>query len=307
MMLELDSVGPIASDNTQTMCANHTGADANCFPSSEIQSSGERHAQPHSTLEDKELVGPASNDKGMLDSSALYLPREVAHGSLETQHGCPGEPRDYPQLPLEPVKRHATVPIPRSTTSSKQPIRGRTGQYSCGVCGDRFAQLQGARRHHREKHEPSQCPHCHAFRWGRLYLFKKHLKMEHPEIDPKTAILDATRRSQRKGALATGDQTFPHVPLSGFTPGRCRFCDTKCPTTLSPPTQSKSPAFPPLDSYAGTLDTNGEDARAGALRPFQRVETSHWCGLPRRSRARDPGAITAYEVSRAPRETEIPN
>jgi hypothetical protein len=200
MILGLHSIGPIVSDNAQKMCADHTGADANCFPSSGIQSSSDRHASYQRTLEYKEILGPASNDKGLLDSSALYPPHEVAHGSLETQHRSLVEPRDYNQLSLEPINRRATVPISKSTTSLKQ----RTGQYSCNVCGDRFAQLQGARRHHREKHEPRQCPHCRAFRWGRLYLFKKHLKMEHPEIDPKATILDATsRRNRRKGVSRT--------------------------------------------------------------------------------------------------------
>ncbi|KAI9443693.1 hypothetical protein BJY52DRAFT_1316996 [Lactarius psammicola] len=268
MILGLGSVDPIVSDNAQTTCADPTGVDANRFPSSGIPSSGDRYESPHSTLEDKELLDPASNEKGMLDSSALYPPRNVSHRSLETQNGCLGGPRDDPQVSLEPIKRRSTVPISKSTTSSKQPRRGRTGRYSCDVCGDTFAQLQGARRHYREKHEPRHCPHCHAFRWG---------------------------------AIATGDQTIPHVPLSEITSGRRHFGDNRCPTTLSPPAQSRpSPASPPLDSHVDTLDTNGEDARAGARRAMVAV-------LPRRYRTRDSGAVTAHEVSRAPTETEISN
>ncbi|KAI9454311.1 hypothetical protein BJY52DRAFT_1285144, partial [Lactarius psammicola] len=306
MILGHGSVDPIVSDNAQTTCADPTGVDANRFPSSGIPSSGDRYESPHGTLEDKELLDPASNEKGMLDSSALYPPRNVVHRSLETQNGCLGGPRDDPQVSLEPIKRRSTVPISRSTTSSKQPSRGRTGRYSCDVCGDTFAQLQGARRHHREKHEPRHCPHCHDFRWGRLYLFKKHLKTEHPEIDPKASTLGTTSGDKRKGAIATGDQTIPHVPLSEITSGRRRFGDTRYPTTWSPPAQSRpSPASPPLDSHVDTLDTNGEDSRAGAVRPLPRVETSHGCGLPRRHRTRDSGAVTAHEVSRAPTETEI--
>ena len=275
MILGLDNVGPIVSDNAPTMCADHTGTDPNWFPSSGIWSSGDRHAPSQRKLEYKEILVHASNDKGTLDSSALYPPHEVAHGSLSTQHGYLEELRDYLQLSLESINRHTTVPISNSTTSSRQPISERTGRYSCKLCGDRFVQPQGARRHHREKHEPGQCPHCHTFRWGRLYLFKKHLKMEHPEIDPEATILDATRRNRRKGTIPSGDQALPHVPLSDFTLVRCRFDDTKYPTTSSPPAQSKcSPASPPLDSQAKTLDIDGEDARAGALRLSLRVGTS---------------------------------
>ena len=266
MILGLGSVDTIDADNAQIIFADHTGTDASCFPSSGIQSSGCRHAPSQCTQKDKELLGRASNYKGMPDSPALYPPRKVAHSLLETQYRCLVELRDYPQLPLEPINRRATNIISQCTTSPKQAIRGRTGLHSCNVCGDRFAQLQGARRHHREKHEPEQCPHCQAFRWGRLYLFKRHLKSEHPEIDPKAAILDATRRNRRKGASGTGVQAFRHIPLPEFTSGRHRFDDTKCQTTLFSPTHSKSsPASPPIGTYAGIPDRSGEDA---GLEPF---------------------------------------
>ena len=177
----------------QTTCADHPGVDANCFPSPEIALGGHSQAMSYDTPELKGLR-PAHKDKGQLDSSSLvYPPNEVSAGSVETQYGYLGEPQD-PQRSQQLINGGETALHCRGNTVSNQVIRGRAGPYSCGVCGDRFAQKQGARRHHREKHEPKQCPHCHAFKWGRPYLYKRHLKAEHPEIDPEAGKLDATRR-----------------------------------------------------------------------------------------------------------------
>jgi hypothetical protein len=292
------------------MCADYTssGANPNCIPSSGIQSSGDRRASSLRMPEDNELLCPASNNEGMFYSLA-YPPREVARGSPETQLGCPRDAQDYTQPSLESITPCAKISISsRITASSKRPISVGTGGYLCGVCGGKFAQVQGVKRHHREKHEPRQCPHCHAFRWGRLYLFKKHLKMKHPEIDPELATSSVTRRNRRKGAIDPRDRKFIHVPLSGFTPGRRCSGDTKFPRMLSPPAQSKSsPALPLLESHAETFDTNGEDASIGALRPLRREEKNHGRGLPRRRGARNPRAVVEDELFRASREHEIHN
>ena len=177
----------------QTTCADHPGVDANCFPSPEIALGGHSQAMSYGIPELKE-PRRAHKDEGQLDTSSLvHPPNEVFPGSVETQYGYLGEPQD-PQRSQQLINEGETAPHYRSNTFSNQEIRGRAGPYSCGVCGDRFAQKQGARRHHREKHQPKQCPHCHAFKWGRPYLYKKHLKAKHPEIDPEADKLDAARR-----------------------------------------------------------------------------------------------------------------
>lgn len=307
MMLGLDSVSHIVSDNVHTSYADYTasGVNANCISLSGIRSSGDGRASSLRMPEDNEHLGPASKNEGMFHSSA-YPPREIANGSPETQPGCLGEAQKY-QLSLESIERWATVPISsRITASSQRPISGRADGYSCGVCGAKFAQSQGVKRHHREKHGPRQCPHCQAFRWGRLYLFKKHLKMKHPEIDLDLATSSVTsRRNRHKGAIDPG-RTISPVPLSEFTPGRRCFGDTKCPTMLSPLAQPKSsPASPLHESHAETLDKNGEDASIGALRPSRRVEKSHGRGLPRSHGAGDSKDAMEDERFRAPRGHEI--
>jgi len=59
------------------------------------------------------------------------------------------------------------------------------GLYSCKIygCNKAYTQPQGLRRHYREKHKPSLCMYCCAFKWARLYRYKKHLEKEHPNVD----------------------------------------------------------------------------------------------------------------------------
>ena len=58
-------------------------------------------------------------------------------------------------------------------------------EYSCEDCGVSFKQLQGLKRHHKDRHRSrNMCPHCGIFRWsaGRKYAFRAHLKREHPDV-----------------------------------------------------------------------------------------------------------------------------
>ena len=57
--------------------------------------------------------------------------------------------------------------------------------YRCGVCDMGFSQRQGLNRHIRDIHGPANvCQHCHTFTWssGRQYLYRTHLRKEHPEV-----------------------------------------------------------------------------------------------------------------------------
>lgn len=89
-----------------------------------------------------------------------------------------------------------------ATTS--RPSRRRTGirgttkrPYSCDICGNAYAQRQGVTRHHREVHQVSMCIYCRNFRWGRPYQLRKHLKEQHPDVDPNT-VLGGPMGSRRK-------------------------------------------------------------------------------------------------------------
>ncbi|KAI0296865.1 hypothetical protein BC826DRAFT_188278 [Russula brevipes] len=61
-------------------------------------------------------------------------------------------------------------------------IRRTPKRYSCNICGKRYAQPQGVRRHQRETHRANLCMYCCAFKWGRPYRYKAHLEKEHPHV-----------------------------------------------------------------------------------------------------------------------------
>lgn len=71
--------------------------------------------------------------------------------------------------------------------------------YPCDICGKAYAQPQGVTRHHREAHQVSVCIYCGIFRWGRPYQLRKHLKEQHPNVDPDT-VLGGPIGSRRKVA-----------------------------------------------------------------------------------------------------------
>jgi len=73
-------------------------------------------------------------------------------------------------------------PAPSSSRSSRRP-GARNGPYFCDVCDKPYAQRQGVGRHRREKHDARSCNHCVTFKFGRPYLYKKHLEKEHSDVD----------------------------------------------------------------------------------------------------------------------------
>ena len=200
----------------------HHEAYGNHFPSSENGTSNYGFVFPQSALHDQDLPSPASIDLQVLDSSVSFPPHEISSGSLEIQHAWSWDPRDHPQPSPKLIKGRSTASFARKVTSLEQPAIGRRGRYQCGTCGEGFAQPQGVRRHHLEKHEPKSCPHCRTFKWARPYLFKTHLRKVHPDVDPEATTLDATWRGCRKGspppnigrAFMPCTPSLPQVPPS---------------------------------------------------------------------------------------------
>lgn len=102
-------------------------------------------------------------------------------------------------------RQHDVVP----SRSLRRPVgimnrRAPMGRYSCNVCGNRYSQLQGIKRHQREAHEASQCMYCRDFRWGRPYLLRGHLKKRHPEVNIDAALEEAMGTRRR----ATGTTSY---------------------------------------------------------------------------------------------------
>jgi len=100
-----------------------------------------------------------------------------------------------------------------STVASSQSCRrpngirgGLKGTYSCSICGKRYSQPQGVRRHQREMHEARLCIYCRDFEWGRPYRFREHLQKWHPDVDPDAALEEAT------GTRHKETMTMRHLP-----------------------------------------------------------------------------------------------
>jgi hypothetical protein len=100
--------------------------------------------------------------------------------------------------------RRFQIPRKGGAATTSRSYRRRTGirgapkrPYLCGICGNAYAQPQGVTRHHREAHQVSVCIYCGNFRWGRPYQLRKHLKEQHPNVDPDT-VLGGPIGSRRK-------------------------------------------------------------------------------------------------------------
>jgi len=237
----------------------HRKVYGNYFPSSQNGSSDYGFVFPQSTLQDQALPSPVPIGKRAPDLSASFPPHEISSGSLETRRECPGEPWDHPQPSPKPIKGCPTTPFARKVTSLEQQVTEHRARYRCKICGEGFAQPQGVRRHHLEKHEPRLCPHCHTFKWARRYLFKKHLKEVHPDVDPEAATLDAAWSGRRKTLTATRDRTRLHPSHSTSITGVTVAPIPWRQTTLSSPRVSNPPsASPSLDPHAETFGTTDE-------------------------------------------------
>ncbi|KAH8995875.1 hypothetical protein EDB86DRAFT_3243564 [Lactarius hatsudake] len=159
------------------------------FPPSENWLNDYGLVLPQRTLRDHELPSPTLVDKRVPDSTTGFPPHKIPYGSFEIRRESLKKPWPSPK----PIKGRPTTSFVRKVTSSK-PVTEHRCRYLCKICGEGFAQPQGVRRHHLEKHEPRLCPYCHTFKWARRYVFKKHLKEAHPEVDPEAAMLYAARR-----------------------------------------------------------------------------------------------------------------
>ncbi|KAH9032401.1 hypothetical protein EDB83DRAFT_2319156 [Lactarius deliciosus] len=165
----------------------HCEFSGNLRPSTENRLSDYSFVLPQRTLQDQELLSPVSIVKRVFDISSSFHPLDKPSGSLETQ--------DQDQY-LE-----------------ERPAIGHRGQYLCKICGDGFAQPQGVRQHHLEKHEPKTCPHCHTFKWGHLYLFKKHLWEAHPYEDTEPSTPATAKGGHRKSLTTNKPELQPASSL----------------------------------------------------------------------------------------------
>jgi hypothetical protein len=176
----------------------------------------------------------------MLPDLVSLTPRRNLSTSPVTVHQDPGTSRDRPRKQWELNKELIPAPITpdpaqsnRSTCMRKAPRR----RYLCEDCDKEYAQLQGLNRHQRETHEPEICIYCGTFEWGRLYIFRKHLKDKHPELNTDTALETAT--GTRRGAFITSRRSTPRpISPSGVEHEVWRLSDL--PADASPHVKSRN-------------------------------------------------------------------
>ncbi|KAH9031179.1 hypothetical protein EDB84DRAFT_1493224 [Lactarius hengduanensis] len=156
--------------------------DGNYFPPSENGLNDYGLVLPQRTLRDQELPSPTLIDKRVLDSTTPFHPHKIPYDTFEIRRESLGKPWPSPK----PIKGRPTTSFVRKVTSLK-PITEHRCRYLCKICGEGFAQPQGVRRHHLEKHEPRLCPYCHTFKWARRYE-------AHPDVNPEAATPYAAGR-----------------------------------------------------------------------------------------------------------------
>jgi hypothetical protein len=230
--------------NAPSIQKRHCGLSGNCFLSSVNQPTSSRQAFSQRKPLGQELSTHASIDEGIPLLPASLTSHQISHVSLETQSEFLGASRGIPQPSAKPIEAGEISSWSRKT-SSERPAKQHRVSHRCEICRKEFAQRQGVRRHQLEKHEPNYCPHCPTFRWGRLYLFKEHLKKKHPEVDLATATSGMARRCHRSDPIPTIDRTNSHFPLPRSTLGRHSRRDDRA-TVRSSPHWDNITAFPAI-------------------------------------------------------------
>ncbi|KAI0303303.1 hypothetical protein B0F90DRAFT_1667231 [Multifurca ochricompacta] len=165
---------------------------------------------------------------------------------------------DHPHPSPQVNNELATASLTENPATSDQPAGVREvfrgGRFLCSICGQVFAQAQGLNRHRRERHEPKLCPYCRAFKWGRPYLFKKHLETMHADVKSESAMDAATKA--RGGTIINhglgrrGRKKQITLPNSGHHHRQGCSIITQHPLILFPPTAEPRPSVmsPPFDS-----------------------------------------------------------
>ena len=86
-------------------------------------------------------------------------------------------------------------------------------KYSCNICGKKYSQRQGVSRHRQSAHNnPHSCLYC-DFEWTRPYMYTKHLKMRHPDVNADE-VLGKPAGSRCKSTIIGRDLDHYASPLA---------------------------------------------------------------------------------------------
>ena len=146
--------------------------------------------------------------------SAPSIPQEISSKPTAVQYLGESASRDRsPKL-----QKSANAPEKASSQSSR-PSAG-VGEalikkpYPCDICGKRYAQQQGVRRHYRATHgHPNSCSYCN-FKWSRPYLYLAHLKTKHRNVVSDAAQDEATSTSYRAANTVSSLHQQPVLTLT---------------------------------------------------------------------------------------------
>lgn len=136
-------------------------------------------------------------------------------------------------------------------------------QYSCDICGEKYAQRQGVSRHRRKAHnDPHLCSYC-GFKWSRPDQYRTHLEKRHPDVD-RDHVLGKPAGSRRKSAIFGRD--LPHQFLApAIEPDQLSQAE---PTLLLPAVEKVtdvcSPMAYPQFNYADTQPVIATSKHQGA-------------------------------------------
>ena len=201
-----------------------------------------------STLPETEGSSPDSAIFATPNFSIPSMPQDVSCTPTAVQYQAESTSRDKPQQLNKTgigAENASSQPSQRPTDEGEAP----KGPYPCEVCGKRYAQLQGVRRHYRAMHDPSSCSYC-DFKWSRPYQYRAHIKKKHRDVIPDVALNEAmwARRRAAKNARCIRQQ--PVLTLTP-DPGRRMGTETWWGPLTSPPSEvvRATPAHQPAISH----------------------------------------------------------
>jgi hypothetical protein len=141
------------------------------------------------------------------------------------------------------------------------------GLYPCEICGKRYAQLQGVRRHYRAMHDPSSCSYC-DFKWSRPYQYRAHIKKRHRDVISDVALDEAMWARHR---VAKKARCMRQQPVLALTPehGRRDGTETGWGPLTPPPLDMATHVHLPDFSHVG------HGPHPESAKPTIRMERKH--------------------------------
>jgi len=140
-------------------------------------------AQGHQYTQ-SDTTSTSSNSELSIPPRISWAPAILQFQEQRTSRGLPQQKPGKVKGPAPPPSRS-----PRRPTGARG---ARNGPYLCDVCDKPYTQRQGVGRHRRETHDARSCNHCDTFKWGRPYLYKKHLQKEHSDVDLNATLDEIT-------------------------------------------------------------------------------------------------------------------